>query len=54
MKNSLWVGFIAGVWLIISPWILGYSGISLAKWNAVLVGLILVIVFAWEIFGEKE
>ncbi len=52
--KSFWVGFIAGLWLIISPWLLGFSGISLAKWDSVFVGLILALVFGWEIFGEKE
>lgn len=51
---SFWIGFISGIWLIVSPWILDFNGISLAKWGAVLVGLILAITFAWELFGEKE
>lgn len=52
--KSFWVGFVAGLWLIISPWLLGFSGISPAKWSSVAAGLILALVFGWEIFGEKE
>lgn len=52
--KSFWTGFVAGLWLIISPWLLGFNGISLAKWSAVFVGLILALVFGWEIFGDKE
>jgi hypothetical protein len=52
--KTYWTGFVIGVWLIISPWILGFSGISLAKWDSVFIGLILTLVFGWEIFGEKE
>jgi len=32
------VNVLAGIWLIISPWILGYSG-SDAKWNPVVFGI---------------
>lgn len=52
--KTYWTGFVVGIWLIISPWILGFSGISLAKWDSVFIGLILTLVFGWEIFGEKE
>ncbi|MDO8504923.1 MAG: SPW repeat protein [Candidatus Liptonbacteria bacterium] len=52
--SSAWTGLAIGVWLIISPWLLAFSEISPAKWSSVFTGLILTIVFAWEIFGEKE
>jgi hypothetical protein len=37
--------------MIISPWVLGFSDISLAKWCNILLGLLLVLVNAWVIFG---
>lgn len=52
--KTYWTGFVIGIWLIVSPWILGFSGISLAKWDSVFIGLILTLVFGWEIFGERE
>jgi len=52
--NSSWIAFGLGIWLIISPWLLGFGGISLAKWGSVMVGLILAVTFAWELFAEKE
>lgn len=52
--KTYWTGFVIGIWLIVSPWILGFSGISLVKWDSVFIGLILTLVFGWEIFGEKE
>ncbi|WP_413850842.1 SPW repeat protein [Albidovulum sp.] len=30
-----------GIWLFFSPWILGFAGIQLAFWNALLFGVIL-------------
>lgn len=47
-----WAAFVVGLILIVSPWVLGFSAISLAKWCNVLVGLMLAIVSAWMLFGQ--
>jgi len=39
--------------MIISPWVFGFSDISVAKWCDVLLGLALVVLNAWTIFGER-
>jgi len=52
--NSSWLAFGLGVWLVVSPWLLGFGGISLAKWSSVLAGLVLAITFGWELFAEKD
>jgi len=52
--NSSWLAFGLGIWLIVSPWILGFAGISLAKWSSAIAGLVLAVAFAWELFAEKE
>jgi hypothetical protein len=49
-----WVSLFLGLWLIVSPWLLGFSSISLMKWSDILSGLFLVIINAWVIFGEKR
>jgi putative Mn2+ efflux pump MntP len=46
-----WTALVIGLVMIISPWALGFSDISPAKWCNILLGLILVIVGAWKIFG---
>jgi SPW repeat-containing protein len=46
-----WTEFVIGIILIISPWILGFSDISVAKWCNVLIGLALALISVWEIFG---
>jgi hypothetical protein len=46
-----WTTLVIGIMMIISPWALGFSDISLAKWCNILLGLILVIMGAWKIFG---
>jgi hypothetical protein len=46
-----WTELVIGIIMIVSPWVLGFSDISLAKWCNVLIGLLLVIMGAWAIFG---
>lgn len=50
--TNRWTGFIVGIILIISPWVLGFSDISLAKWCNVLIGLLLVFMNVWMILGD--
>jgi len=45
---KLWLPIIIGAWILISPWLLGFSDISLAKWSDVLCGLVLVMVGVWQ------
>jgi hypothetical protein len=46
-----WMALVIGLMMIVSPWVLGFSDISLAKWCNILLGLALVIASAWKIFG---
>ena len=48
-----WIELVLGLWLILSPWLLGFSSITVMKWSNVLVGLVFVLVNAWVIFGAK-
>lgn len=44
-----WIDTVMGVWLVVSPWLLGYSTMTAAAWNHVAVGLITVILSVWSI-----
>ena len=35
------VNFLLGLWLILSPWALGYSATEAALWNAIVLGLVI-------------
>jgi hypothetical protein len=48
-----WTEFVIGIILIISPWVFGFSDISVAKWCNVLLGLLLALIAAWEVFGHS-
>ena len=41
LKWEDWAGVVLGVWLLVSPWILGYSEHFAATANAVLLGIVL-------------
>lgn len=45
MRNLPWINFFLGLWLVISPFVLGYGNIRAAMWNEVIVG-VLVLTFA--------
>src|SRR5262249_7041950 len=45
-KSEQWqdaVNVILGIWLFISPWVLGYSGAEAQAWNAWIVGVIVFV-----------
>ena len=35
-----WSEIVVALWLLVSPWVLGYSALSAAMWNAVIVAVI--------------
>lgn len=49
-----WTELVIGAWVLLSPWILGFSALTFAKWSNIIVGLIIVIKKIWDIFGEKH
>src|SRR5262249_2435052 len=45
--GATWIAGLLGVWLIIAPFVLNYGDNPTAKWNDVIMG-ILVVIFAWS------
>ncbi len=41
-----WMNVFLGIWLIIAPFVLGYSNVSTPLWNDIILG-ILIAVMAW-------
>ncbi len=35
-----WSELVVALWLLVSPWVLGYSAVGAAMWNAVIVAVI--------------
>ncbi len=42
-----WLNAVLGIWLILSPFILGYADLSSAAWNGIIVGIVLAVVAGW-------
>ncbi len=40
VRTFEWLASLTGLWLVISPWVLGYQTIVPAFWSAIIVGLI--------------
>jgi hypothetical protein len=49
MKWNSWVIVALGVWLVLAPWILGFSAFNLAAWNSVLMGVLAIIFSFWNL-----
>jgi len=48
------INFIFGLCLIVSPWVLGYTSVKSAAWNAVIVGVLVSVLSLWEIWNERH
>ncbi|HEY1268538.1 MAG TPA: SPW repeat protein [Candidatus Binatia bacterium] len=53
LKGVSWLNFILGIWLIISPFVLLYRGLSQALWDNVIVGIIIAILAIWRALAEE-
>ncbi|MFA6365055.1 MAG: SPW repeat protein [Candidatus Paceibacterota bacterium] len=54
MVWNQWVVISLSLWLVISPWILGFSGVNLAVWNNILTGGLIVIMIVWNFVPPEE
>lgn len=43
----LWINVILGIWVFISPWVLGYSHLTTQAWSAWIIGILTIIFSAW-------
>jgi len=54
MRWSFWTLFGFSIWLIISPWVLGFSDLNLPRWNVVFVGAIALFLSSWNLFASDK
>lgn len=56
MKNLYWFAFhlLVGIWLIISPYVLGFTDMFQAYWNAVAAGAVFVLSSAIALYFNWE
>lgn len=49
-----WIEIFIGFWVLVSPWLLGFSDLAVAKWSNVILGLIIIVLNAWNVFEEDK
>ena len=49
-----WVSLLAGIWVVVSPWILGFAAITFAMWVHVVLGLLVAAAAAWELWEVRH
>jgi hypothetical protein len=49
-----WTEVALGVWLVISPWALGFAGLQNAMISAVASGLAVVVLALWVLMTDKD
>ena len=52
MKKALsWITVLAGIWLIIAPWVLTFTESPQAMWNSIVLGIIVGVIGLVEALG---
>jgi hypothetical protein len=49
-----WVNILLGLWLVISPWVLNFTHVTVFTWNAVAAGAIVLTLSAWALLTAPE
>ncbi len=49
-----WSNVALGIWLLISPWVLGFSALHVAMWNAVVIGIVVAGLALWVLATDKD
>ncbi|MGE3361948.1 MAG: SPW repeat protein [Rhizobiaceae bacterium] len=49
-----WVNGALGLWLIVAPWILGFTASMNAMWTHVAIGALVVLVSAWGVWTARH
>ncbi|HET9904393.1 MAG TPA: SPW repeat protein [Xanthobacteraceae bacterium] len=49
-----WINLIVGIWVAVSPWLVGFSGDAAAAWTHLILGAIVAIVAAARIWLARS
>jgi hypothetical protein len=44
---------VLGIWLLISPWVLGFTPSEALRWNSIIAGALIAALAAWVIVQEQ-
>lgn len=51
-KGFYWTEFILGIWLLASPWVLGYWRVTSALWSEIVIGAALILLAIWQLTDQ--
>ena len=51
-RASSWINLALGAWVLVSPWVLGFSEVNRPTWNAVVTGVGIAVVAAAAVSGR--
>lgn len=49
-----WLDMVIGAWLVISPWVLGLTALTMATWNFVIIGALVIALSGWSLYEHGE
>ena len=49
-----WVNLVLGIWMVISPWIVGYSGTVAARDDSIIVGVVVGVLAIWALADRNR
>jgi hypothetical protein len=49
-----WVNGALGLWLLVSPWLMGFSASAALTWNAVIAGILVAVFASWALYEEQQ
>ena len=49
-----WVNTALGAWLMVSPYVLGFSALTYPLWNQIIVGLAVAVLATWAAMRTSE
>lgn len=52
-KWEEWINAALGLWLVVSPWLLGFSGLTAPLWNQIVVGILVGGLAIWTAVSER-
>lgn len=49
-----WINLLLGIWVLISPWVLGFAGHTTPMTNNVITGIVIIILAAWSALATSS
>ena len=48
------INIVLGIWVFISPWVLGFTQLRIETWSAWVIGVLVVLFAAWALTGMRS